>query len=140
MTATDKQPLTPLQEQLCVALEDGSYTQTTDQLHRADNNTFCCLGVACDLLEVGQWRGDTYVVVRANGYEPSYDGSLPPEVAAAFGFRSNTGDIDRFELENADQYARSLTGMNDDAHFSFVEIADFIRNHPERVFNPEVTP
>lgn len=45
------------------ALRSGKYSQTTGRLRKADS--FCCLGVLCDISKTGQWLAvhatdDTY--------------------------------------------------------------------------------
>ena len=40
------------------ALRSGEYEQGYSQLRKGD--TFCCLGVACDISGVGRWRHDRF--------------------------------------------------------------------------------
>lgn len=46
-----RQPLTPEQETWITALESGNYKQGFGVLHQISDNSFCVLGVACDLFK-----------------------------------------------------------------------------------------
>ena len=37
-----------------------TYNRCTGQLRRSDLGAFCCLGVACDISELGQWENNFY--------------------------------------------------------------------------------
>ena len=46
------------------ALRSGYYKQTTGALQRRDyggREAYCCLGVACDISELGEWIGRNYL-------------------------------------------------------------------------------
>lgn len=63
------------------ALESGEYKQGTDVLHRIHNNTFCCLGVLCELHRK-LTNGPDWIKEEMS-YKYSYIGSsgvLPEEV------------------------------------------------------------
>jgi hypothetical protein len=48
-----------IKQKWCSALRSGEYQQGTGVLHRKSDNTFCCLGVLCDLYlkEIGsEWQ------------------------------------------------------------------------------------
>jgi len=62
------------------ALRSGEYKQGQRQLHNADGDKFCCLGVLCDLAAK---EGIVKRTLSAHGgfylYD-NYDGFLPPSV------------------------------------------------------------
>lgn len=89
------------------ALRGGDYKQGSLRL-RSSQDTFCCLGVACDLVDPSLWeRG-----VRKSDY--TYEGApvIPPDRV--------------LEMAGISWHqARDLVCMNDMGH-SFSEIADWI--------------
>ena len=104
------------------ALRSGKYRQGTHVLRSPVDETYCCLGVACDLyrehglvdwhLESNSWRflGEKHV--------------LPERVRRWLGFKhSGVGLKNTIEVNGRD--LDSLMDMND-AGRSFAEIADFI--------------
>lgn len=110
-------------EKWVAALESGEYQQTNCRLRAG--NSFCCLGVACDVavkagvpIEVeppedseGLWHYD------------GVDGVLPEAVQNWLGLASEMGSYRR-------RRTRSLSDDNDRGA-SFAEIAQTIRTHPE---------
>lgn len=100
--------LNKMEQKLVDALRSGSYLQTQYRL-RGDN-TYCCLGVACDISGLGEWtRFDL-------GFDWDYmghSGLLPQEVADLFGWNRRQAD--------------ALSNRNDDGR-TFAEIADFIES------------
>ena len=85
------------------ALRSGKYQQGRDALRTGD--MFCCLGVACDLIDPDAWERD-------NGYGAWQE--------------LNTDGMDLPFIGNAD--AETLSGMNDSG-YTFEEIADYIEAH-----------
>jgi hypothetical protein len=59
-----------LRSRWLVALESGEYEQGTDFLR--NENTFCCLGVLCNIYNKENWKKGIYVF---NGFEHD---TLPP--------------------------------------------------------------
>jgi len=115
------------QTKLVEALESGTYAQGIGQLRNAnvlDENgapapdSYCCLGVACDvyLRETGEGRWDDWAFELGVENENAW---LPVTVAKWFGFSNATGNL---VGEN-----RSLMGMNDEG-IPFPEIAKTIRS------------
>ena len=43
------------------ALRSGRYKQGAGQLYNPQDNTYCCLGVLCDISEQGSWYGNRFV-------------------------------------------------------------------------------
>jgi len=109
---------------LIVALRSGGYEQGISYL-RTPNNKFCCLGVACDLVDSGEWRksvsGDYYFLDKS--------ALLPESITQMYGFSSYYGvaaeDImDMRKLATSPVYW-NLTTLNDEG-FTFSMIADII--------------
>lgn len=112
------------------ALTSGDYDQGRDVLHNAETNTFCCLGVACDLYQkrVGGLavrerpadpKNDTPACTSYNGN----DKSLPPRVKSWLGLRGAAGSTN----------GEALTELNDGGK-SFDFIAGFISGEPDGLF------
>lgn len=99
-----------LLEQLCQALESGSYKQD------------CCMGVACDILDPNGWKvlnkGYAHILgsITMLGDESNCGGE---------GYLSQEG-LKKIGLTTIDQ--RTLVDMND-RWASFGEIAAYIRTH-----------
>ena len=110
------------------ALRSGEYKQGMGVL-REEDNKFCCLGVACDISGLGEWKYDLEdsdginlsYVIEESVKKYSNDGLLPLPVQFWVGLRSNAGDA--FE-------SGSLIQINDTGS-SFKEVADFIEKEPE---------
>ena len=100
------------------ALRSGEYKQGKEVLHNIKNNTFCCLGVACEVLmqhldikkTEGEYGGSP---VSLYEYEEVRERNILPASLRAF-----LGVHDTFHLR--------LFKMNDQYNKSFMEIADFI--------------
>lgn len=109
------------------ALRSGNYKQGRDRLR--DGNSFCCLGVLCDIVKDeigGRWEGPadnpTFVVDDQNA-----TGALPYAVQELAGLKQQNPEIAAIRRKDDDaQY--SLAGMNDGGK-SFAEIADIIEEH-----------
>ena len=126
-----KQKLGEKQQALVDALRSGKYKQGTLTL-RNSKDEFCCLGVACDLLDHIEWQAD--VCGSCYGVSDTKDmyliGTLPRSVQSIYGFRSDNGSArDRNVLLN-------LTSLNDQGT-SFEEIADILEHEPEQYFTKE---
>ena len=92
------------EEKLVEALESGRYEQTRGALKEADRQKFCCLGVACEISEMGKWettvhKDTSYVVDNNEMYLLPYPvfnkigwasrgGVLTPEGKRETGFES----------------------------------------------------
>ena len=94
-------------EEWIAALRSGKYKQTDSLLRERD--TFCCLGVACDISKISEWHGNKYLGASL---------SLPPKVQFYFGMQGSEGSM-------SDRKYNHLTGMNDCGE-SFQKIADVI--------------
>jgi len=93
------------------ALRSGKYQQTQGTL--TDGVGFCCLGVACDVLNSDGWQREENVIFYSySGYEAAQ--SLPPSV--------------REQLEISIDLELHLIKMNDNGK-TFSEIADYIEEN-----------
>lgn len=104
------------------ALRSGKYRQAKGVLRSPDNDvSYCCLGVACDLIDPNKWTK----------HAKEGDGALR---AFAWGRRGRDSDYDDFSLPG--HKAREVIGMDDEAiaalaelndeGYSFTDIADAI--------------
>src|SRR5687768_13887360 len=113
---------------LIVALRSGKYEQGYGVL-RTFNNKFCCLGVACDISGMGEWRecdtNDGWEYVTGE----YADETMPPlPVSQAF-FPHETNGNPFIKVGDYGDYA---TNANDNG-YSFEEIADAL----ERKYFPD---
>jgi hypothetical protein len=125
------------------ALRSGEYQQGKGTLHNQDTNTYCCLGVLCDLYVQETNNRDSYCqqrmlsdssIVTAFG---NTVGTLPNQVLIWSGVNDDNG---RFKYSKPipssdgtayfnDEDFSLLTSMNDGAYghdFTFEEIATII--------------
>lgn len=102
------------------ALRSGKYKQGRIGLHHKPTNSFCCLGVLCDVqglawdknFENSAWT--MYIFPRVNGVIGQSSASIKEEYA------------DHIGLTGEDQ--GTLVSMNDSG-ISFSEIADYIEEN-----------
>lgn len=118
--------------ELVAALRSGSYRQGFKVLRRVDNS-FCCLGVACDIAKVTPWHdepelGSPYYEI---GVERKY-GSMPKLVMNHFGFYGSSGNVQPSQppLQTSKGEFSCLADAND-AGVPFTEIADLIEQRWE---------
>lgn len=120
--------LTEIQEKWLQALESGNYKQGKHLL-RSSNDEYCCLGVACELLNYNREKQETCY---------SYNGrsEVLPSMKE-LGLYSLSGNFHiPVNYDNIPYY--NLAALND-AGLSFKDIASMIRSNPENVFAPEST-
>lgn len=101
-----------LKQEWITALRSGKYQQGKRKLRSTTDNTFCCLGVLCDILSnqnIGNWKGDNFKYNDCKN-----DLHLP------------SGILHKFKIPADEMYA--LVIMNDRGK-SFDEIADHIEKH-----------
>lgn len=100
------------------ALESGAYTQTTGGL-KGNDNSFCCLGVLCDLYAKstgdGKWDDQVFTCHRMGGSSYRETSYLPGPVQVWAGL----------EEDNPCAGTHILSKMNDDG-YSFLSIARMI--------------
>lgn len=94
------------------ALRSGKYLQGTGCLRREE--TFCCLGVLCDVVDPAGWQHGAYCY---NGQ--IRQASLPPNLKGELGLHDDDLEIScgRFVI------------MNDMERRSFDFIADYVEKH-----------
>lgn len=108
----------------CKALRSGEYKQDQHVLHNKTRNTFCCLGVLCELAVKAGVEVDV-IDIHQMDTVVNYDGDcafLPESVQKWAGMESTNGWIKGS--------TRSLSSLNDSG-LSFNEIADHIEAHVE---------
>lgn len=111
------------------ALRSGQYQQGQHELH-PDTNSYCCLGVLCDLYRAeqgkGEWRqgpmGGKHNIFTG-GDEGDYETAVLPDVVKSWaGMLTVTGDI----AGTAD----ALAALNDEG-MEFPQLADLIEKNWE---------
>ena len=130
--------LNPNAQKWVDALRSGKYTQGQYSLHPTDD-TFCCLGVACDLFAKenpteGRWRGNNFVV---SGIDSSHS-SLPRPVDDWLGLARQPGAIAYLANAHATYgpaSGQTLVQDNDTCRFTFAKIANTIESHQKELFN-----
>lgn len=149
---------TPTREELLTewvaALRSGKYQQGREYLHNRETNTYCCLGVVCDILtqhgilstkdsESTGYQDGTYSRINVTtfvGVDNANDQLLPQDACRALGLV----EIQVDELEDGHaSYERfdedpefltevvgspSLSSLNDTYGFTFIQIADLIED------------
>lgn len=87
------------------ALRSDDYKQATGKLK--SNNGYCCIGVACDLINKDKW------IIEGSYF--SYDGHIgymPPKVANLYKIKEKA--------------TSKLVELNDGKKYTFKQIADYI--------------
>lgn len=97
------------------ALRSGKYKQGQNCLRKGD--TYCCLGVACDVINPDDWEFDRGAWTWNKGYL-----FMPSRFGMTHGFQT------------------SLSKMNDEEGKNFDEIAMFIETHLSQSASPCETP
>jgi hypothetical protein len=93
------------------ALRSGKYKQGKGKLRNFDN-TYCCLGVLCDILPGGRWKDATET---ASWYEDQNGHHMRTTISFSL--------LSQIDLPDSEQI--QLIRMND-AGRSFEDIADYI--------------
>lgn len=119
--------LNAIQQKWVDALRSGEYKQGAGRLRYSDDNSFCCLGVLCEL------AAQAGVIGPYDPLEGRYDGAsatLPPSVMGWAGLEDNRG---RYVGQDN---SKELSQENDGGK-TFAEIADIIASEPEKLFVTE---
>ena len=116
------------------ALRSGDYQQGRRSL-RPTNDTYCCLGVACDVLsnENQGWEANQgeFWFYRSDGSLVARE--LPSEVRDMLGLQTAVGNMTKLDW----RLGKSLASMNDEGS-TFEEIADIIESEPPYLLrNPD---
>lgn len=113
------------------ALRSGAYKQGTGTLRDSENNSFCCLGVLCNL-HAQEHPG----LARKETDPDSYMGHsefLPEKVKKWAGMISEEGEpVDRSDITIKGEEFVSLTDVNDSG-ISFKRIATWIEKNYEKL-------
>lgn len=138
---------------LVAALRSEDYEQSTSSLRNRQG--YCCLGVACDISELGAWEPP-----QSNPTEPDLDLEfayqvhiddghwyfnswhyLPDPVREYYGFRHPSGEFRMDEAVRLGLPHCSLLSLNDEG-VPFAEIADIIEQEPDGLIyeNPSPIP
>jgi len=131
------------------ALRSGEYKQGKFVLHNVTKDTWCCLGVLCDLYQKNCEEGfvlPTGITILLNGdgtiaeendgvkvlnYDTMYK-ELPYEVANWAGMDTNRVGWRQGRIPNEETYS-SLAIMNDARGFDFNQIAETIELNVEKM-------
>lgn len=125
MSETTEFKFSPLQEKWLQALESGEWKQTTGSLRGPDDCSFCCLGVAAELMELDRDEDGCY---RLGGSQ--IHAILDCGLHERLGLRTDNGSFMKgYQLNKC----FGLTAANDGGA-TFAEIAAFIRANPMAVF------
>ncbi len=101
------------------ALRSGEYEQGTGALHKVEENTYCCLGVLCEI--AGLEKNDDYVEEAVYSFKGEDEQSvLPPTFRAKLNISSSQQDK-LTEMNDGDIFADPVVKGS-----SFLEIADYI--------------
>lgn len=103
--------------QWLAALRSGTYEQADSALRKFEGGKswFCCLGVACDLLDPDAWDHEPPPGLDIEGWELGWN-DLPANNVDDLGFVN-------------DVTGRKLAGLNDSSGMDFSEIADWIEEN-----------
>lgn len=105
-------------------LRETEKNQCTNALHRLSDDSFCCLGIACEVaisngvrLERGEYEG-------MEKYGENY-GLLPPQVQDWLGLATDSGVFQK-RIDGKG----SLSQLNDYSRYTFKQIADIVEREP----------
>ena len=115
------------------ALRSGEYKQGSDVLHNTSNNTYCCLGVLCDIY---QKEGNKFNSVSEGSWGVQTDNGFENLPATFFDDRPDV--LPEVVMKWADISCSSgsfgdsnLAALNDDDGYTFDEIATVIEANVE---------
>lgn len=125
------------------ALRSGKYRQGRDVL-KSSGDSYCCLGVACELSDVGSWTPvngsygykiedlDTAITLMPRAVAKELD---LPEKMNTYGLTSISNDVFVFSSPD-DVFMVRVSTMNDDGYL-FAQIADAIEYTYERLMKED---
>lgn len=106
------------------ALRNEKYFQNRGSLK--EGNSYCCLGVLCDISKIGKWEGDGVLFCYNDG-DNSEIGTISPKVKEWAGLQHCDGEI---KLKRS---TISLITLNDARARSFKQIAAFIERNYKKL-------
>ncbi len=103
------------------ALRSGTYQQGRNML-RTEFGTYCCLGVACSLLDNTLWSRETVRIgsESRSGYNYGNEEDCSPTELPNFVLKA-IGITDKTQAD--------LIELNDDERFTFDQIADWLEDN-----------
>lgn len=109
-----------LKDKWVEALRSGRYQQGKFRLKRPEDNTFCCLGVLCDIMDPSRWTEGQ----KGCGYKDDHNQIVT----------FTLGDNLQRKVGLTQDQADRLSQMNDGRHhieprFTFNQIADWIEKN-----------
>ena len=107
------------------ALRSNNYKQGQRLLHQPEDNTFCCLGVLCDIHRKVSKKGKSEWKAKTNTANTSYKGASAtlPLIVATWAFQQEPKAIPYIPSKG------SLAKLNDEDKLSFTQIADLIERY-----------
>lgn len=120
-----------IKAQWVAALRSGEYQQGKHVLHNVDENTYCCLGVLCDLAVKAEVITDDETVYNGVIFGPATKFGSQDEKALADGITVLPREVmDWAGLDEENPWAENeehqLAEMNDDHGYSFEDLAHVI--------------
>jgi hypothetical protein len=107
--------LNPNAQKWVDALRSGKYQQAQGHLRNGDS--FCCLGVACDISGIGTWTESGYSINHYGSYK-----LLPKEVRNWLGLKDISGS-----------YGATHLAWENDQGKTFEQIADLIEANADEL-------
>src|ERR1700745_3372206 len=107
------------------ALRSGDYEQGSHALHK--DNSFCCLGVSCEVFKEDLKLEVTYEVQESGTIRYFYDGKstfLPPKVVDLLEIR-DAGEL-KWPIRSPRGTSDRFLSVLNDHGLTFIEIADII--------------
>jgi len=112
-----------ISEQWVEALRSGKYQQTRGGLRRFKEDTYCCLGVLCDISKIGEWKhiGDNTLYDYSISTLPLQQALLPESVMKWAGMNTRAGYV-------PGEKHKGVVIQNDKG-IEFEQIADYIEKN-----------
>lgn len=114
------------------ALRSGKYVQGKGNLFNKEDNTYCCLGVLCKVMNVPAFDTDNphTKFVNFGGPDDFSSAGLPRSVQEEAGIFGPYGDFTYIDAEQGGAaISESLAHVNDTSGLGFPEIADLIEEY-----------
>lgn len=129
LRTNDEQFTAEIKAKWLAALRGGKYSQAHGRLRDDGDNTMCCLGVLCDVIDHGKWHRIDHEWAwgekRAGHRHTKY---LPANLREHFGFNEEIRDRFGSSIEAA--LANRNDGLDDIGEpWTFAQIADWIEAH-----------
>lgn len=114
------------------ALREGTYRQGLFNLHHKVNDTYCCLGVLCDIYQrenpnnkLTLWQHEDCDIT----YFDDESETLPNRVKEWAGMQTRNGLNSRKNWSGKDYMKKDLATLNDTDRMSFEGIANYIEDN-----------